>query len=317
MSVWEFRLRVEGGDEVDQTIVAEGADESAAADSAATLLGDQPYVALVRPGRTASAEVEARWREVFDDAFPGLVSDAGRFAQYARGATASSDRAVELASAIERDLEKADMSAREATANGEAARAERLRFAIQTVRDAIAEAGAPEEADHYVKLMLALQLGLSREQTFDVGGEDIDTSSAWTIEHVLWLVRDAVKLGVDANKGPTRIGRHWLDRLIDANLAAERDWAGRAMLRRESRHARLCLVGLERTETAIRRAQDGVGDYGIRLIVELRDGLEDWESQIDDEDGFGSACIWRIIRLVEDVAAAGVDEGYDNVPTDE
>jgi len=85
MSLWEFRLRYADGAVIDQTVIAEGADEAGAAASAARVIVDKPEVALARPGVMASPEVEARWREALDGTFPAVVSDAGRLARYARG----------------------------------------------------------------------------------------------------------------------------------------------------------------------------------------------------------------------------------------
>jgi hypothetical protein len=84
MNLWEFRLRWDGGAAVDQTLIAEGADEQAAAASAAAMIAGMSGVALVRPGAVVPSQVAMRWREVID-VFPSIVSDAGRLAHYARG----------------------------------------------------------------------------------------------------------------------------------------------------------------------------------------------------------------------------------------
>ena len=83
MSVWEFSYAIQDGTVVDGTLIAEAETEWEAAASAATLIADKPDVSLSRPGIKAPPEVEARWREVVD--FPTVVSNAGRFARYARG----------------------------------------------------------------------------------------------------------------------------------------------------------------------------------------------------------------------------------------
>jgi hypothetical protein len=86
MSLWEFPLTADDGSVISQTIVAEGATEPAAAESAARLLADSAGGAtLARPGTIVPPDADPRWREVGDGVFPIVVSDAGRLALYARG----------------------------------------------------------------------------------------------------------------------------------------------------------------------------------------------------------------------------------------
>ncbi len=89
MGLWEFHLQFDDGSVVEQTVVAEGASEQAAAGSASSVIADLPGVALARPGVAAAPEVEARWREMLEQ-LPGVVSDSGRLARYARGVPQSS-----------------------------------------------------------------------------------------------------------------------------------------------------------------------------------------------------------------------------------
>jgi len=305
-SLWEFRLRYSDGTQVEQTVIAEGADETSAADSATTVIADHPGVALARPGRKSPPEVEARWREVFGDDLPGVVSDTGRMALYAR-ADEPADRAAALKGSIEALLDEAAAESRTSVADGDTARAEDLTFGIEILRRAMGEAGAPSDADYHPKLLLALQLGLNRRPPApDAGSEDVGEALVLRAQA---LITEAIRRGIDVNRGAERISRRLLDRLIQATLAAERGWATRAKLRGESQHARLALDGVAAAETAIRRARDGVGDYGIRLVAELSDLLADLETRGDDEDGYGSSSVYRVIGLIENVAAAGVDEG--------
>jgi hypothetical protein len=81
MTLWEFALRGSDGTVFEQTVIAEGADEEAAAASAAAMIVAMAGTVLARPGVAVAA---ARWREVVG-AFPALVSDRGRLARYARG----------------------------------------------------------------------------------------------------------------------------------------------------------------------------------------------------------------------------------------
>jgi len=83
MAVWEFAYALKDGSVIDGTLVAEAETESDALISVQTLIADKPDVVINRPGTKASTEVESRWREVV--AFPAVVSNAGRFARYARG----------------------------------------------------------------------------------------------------------------------------------------------------------------------------------------------------------------------------------------
>ena len=86
MAVWEFALAFDdGGVRLGQTVVADGADEPTAAQSAASVVAEHPGLVLQRPGLAVAADVEARWREVCGDRFPAVMSDTGRLALYARG----------------------------------------------------------------------------------------------------------------------------------------------------------------------------------------------------------------------------------------
>ncbi len=85
MALWEFSLICDDGTVIEQTVVAEGQDEAAAAGAAVVLIGDHAGVRLSRPGGMASPEVETRWRDVLGETLPALVSNAGRMARYARG----------------------------------------------------------------------------------------------------------------------------------------------------------------------------------------------------------------------------------------
>ena len=85
MAVWEFRLVTDDATILDQTIVAEGQDETQAAASAKTLIEEKSSVALFRPGLSVSLDIAARWQEVCDGAFPCVFNNASRLARYARG----------------------------------------------------------------------------------------------------------------------------------------------------------------------------------------------------------------------------------------
>jgi hypothetical protein len=91
MTLWEFHLEYDDGTLTEQTVLAEGEDEDSAMTSAASLIDLQSGVVLSRPGKIVLPEIETRWREIYGDAFPGIVSDTGRLALYARGITKSSD----------------------------------------------------------------------------------------------------------------------------------------------------------------------------------------------------------------------------------
>ena len=64
MAVWEFRLVTDDATILDQTIVAEGQDETQAAASAKTLIEEKSSVALFRPGLSVSLDIAARWQEL-------------------------------------------------------------------------------------------------------------------------------------------------------------------------------------------------------------------------------------------------------------
>ncbi len=84
--LWEFPLADEQGRGVEQTVVALGTTEIAAAELATLFLADNRMSAILsRPGTLVPAEAAPRWREVSGDTFPIVVSDAGRLARYARG----------------------------------------------------------------------------------------------------------------------------------------------------------------------------------------------------------------------------------------
>ena len=85
MPLWTFSLEAHGGAVVDQTVVAKGADETMAAASAMIVLDGHAGVALARPGRMAPPDAALRWAEACGDAFPAVLSNAGRLALYARG----------------------------------------------------------------------------------------------------------------------------------------------------------------------------------------------------------------------------------------
>jgi hypothetical protein len=85
MTVWEFSLRYDDGTAVAQSVIAEGATEVDAFENARPCVGADQAARLARPGRAASTDVAARWRDVLGDAFPMVVSDEGRLARYARG----------------------------------------------------------------------------------------------------------------------------------------------------------------------------------------------------------------------------------------
>ena len=85
MTLWEFSLAFDDGTALGQTALAEGASEAEAALSAAELPARHPGVVIKRPGHLVPSEVEARWRELYGDAFPEIAPDTGRFALYARG----------------------------------------------------------------------------------------------------------------------------------------------------------------------------------------------------------------------------------------
>ncbi len=87
MTLWAFSIACDDGTIVEQTVLAEGAGEADAAVSALTAINDQSGLGLSRPGTELPSDVEGRWREVFGTAFPGIVSNAGRLALYARGDT--------------------------------------------------------------------------------------------------------------------------------------------------------------------------------------------------------------------------------------
>ena len=85
MSLWEFAVTAADGKVVEQTVVAQGADEPEAAASALAAVDRQAGAAISRPGRVMAPGVEARWREVCEEgAFPLVVSNSGRLALYAR-----------------------------------------------------------------------------------------------------------------------------------------------------------------------------------------------------------------------------------------
>lgn len=86
MSLWEFPLIGHGGEVFEQTVVAEGATEPAAAELVTRFLAESRRVAtLARPGTVVPSDADLRWREVGAGALPIVVSDAGRLALYARG----------------------------------------------------------------------------------------------------------------------------------------------------------------------------------------------------------------------------------------
>ena len=85
MTLWEFPLHYDDGTVVGQTVLAEGTNEADAGAAAVVAVSGHPGLALSRPGRVVPPEVETKWREIYGDAFPGIVSDAGRLALYARG----------------------------------------------------------------------------------------------------------------------------------------------------------------------------------------------------------------------------------------
>lgn len=86
MPIWEFHLVDGNGMVFGQTVVTEGANEADAASAAFAAVDGHPGLALTRPGKAVPPDVEARWREVLGDAdTPGIFSDAGRLALYARG----------------------------------------------------------------------------------------------------------------------------------------------------------------------------------------------------------------------------------------
>ena len=85
MALWEFALEFDDGTALGQTALAEGADETEAADSAALAAARHSCLVVKRPGQTVPLDVEARWRELYGDAFPEIVPDTGRLALYARG----------------------------------------------------------------------------------------------------------------------------------------------------------------------------------------------------------------------------------------
>jgi len=85
MPLWEFPLESDDGTAFGSTIVAEGANQAEAEAMARGAISGRTGLVLSRPSEVVSADVEARWREVLGDASPGIVSDSGRLARYARG----------------------------------------------------------------------------------------------------------------------------------------------------------------------------------------------------------------------------------------
>ena len=85
MPLWEFPLESDDGTAFAQTVVAEGVSQAEAEAMARRAISDHSGVTLSRPSQVLSAEIEARWREVLGDSLPGIVSDSGRLALYARG----------------------------------------------------------------------------------------------------------------------------------------------------------------------------------------------------------------------------------------
>ena len=93
MTLWEFPLAYGDGTALDQTVLAEGDDEAAAAASALKAVIDRPNLVLSGPGHLVPADVEARWREVCENSgFPDIVPKAGRLARYARGLRGLTDQ---------------------------------------------------------------------------------------------------------------------------------------------------------------------------------------------------------------------------------
>jgi hypothetical protein len=86
MTLWEFALAYDNGVSTNQIVIAAGPNEAAAAAGAMTTLSLPSGVALVRPGVMPTPDAEARWRWLCaPDAFPLVVSAAGRTAIFARG----------------------------------------------------------------------------------------------------------------------------------------------------------------------------------------------------------------------------------------
>ena len=85
MALWEFSFGYGDGMVAGQTAIAEGTTEDDAAASADKLLAGDAGVILSRPGKVVPPEIEKRWREINEAAFPIVVCDTGRLALYARG----------------------------------------------------------------------------------------------------------------------------------------------------------------------------------------------------------------------------------------
>jgi hypothetical protein len=86
MALWEFVLGYDGGVTTEQIVIAEGVDETAAADGALAALDLPQGVALVRPGSPVPPDEATRWRSLCaPDSFPLVMSVAGRTARFARG----------------------------------------------------------------------------------------------------------------------------------------------------------------------------------------------------------------------------------------
>jgi hypothetical protein len=85
MTLWEFVLEFDDGTVIGQTVHAEGMNEADATAAAVIAVGGSLDLVILRPGKVVPPEIEMKWREVYGDAFPGIVSDAGRLALYARG----------------------------------------------------------------------------------------------------------------------------------------------------------------------------------------------------------------------------------------
>ncbi len=99
-----------------------------------------------------------------------------------------------------------------------------------------------------------------------------------------------------------------IDRRIGEILAAEREWAWKARERGDSRAGKLCLAAIATIEAAMRRVQEIPRDYPYRLVAALNECLAAWEGRPDDEDGYGSSSIHKVLRAAQDWAAPTLDE---------
>jgi hypothetical protein len=83
ITMWEFPLEDDDGTVICQTVLAEGLNEADAAAAAVVALAIPRSVCL-GSGQVVPPEAEIRWRELYGNALPGLVSDRGRLAIYVR-----------------------------------------------------------------------------------------------------------------------------------------------------------------------------------------------------------------------------------------